>query len=70
MHKVIETLARFGKDDGGAPATEYALMAAFIALVMAVGAGVLGGGLNTVFTNIGNTMATAQVPTLPNPVGP
>lgn len=38
----------------GATATEYALLVAFIALVIIAGVTVFGGSLNTFFSNIGS----------------
>jgi pilus assembly protein Flp/PilA len=38
--------------DRGATATEYALLVAFIAIVIIVGVGLFGTALNTFFTNL------------------
>jgi pilus assembly protein Flp/PilA len=53
------------KNQKGAVAIEYALLAALIALVLAVGAGILGNGLNTMFGKIGTELNGANVPNLP-----
>jgi pilus assembly protein Flp/PilA len=45
-------LARFAKDESGATAIEYGLIAALIALAIIVGAGALGNSLNGMFTKI------------------
>ncbi len=45
-------IARFVKDESGATAIEYGLIAALIALAIMVGAGALGNALNAKFTNI------------------
>ena len=44
--------ARFVKDESGATAIEYGLIAAGIALAIMVGAGSLGNSLNNQFTEI------------------
>ena len=44
--------ARFVKDESGATAIEYGLIAALIALAIMVGAGSLGNSLNNQFTEI------------------
>ncbi len=57
MSKLI---ARFVKDESGATAIEYGLIAALIALAIMVGAGQIGNALNTTFTDIGTTLDTAN----------
>ncbi|WP_095082373.1 Flp family type IVb pilin [Mesorhizobium sophorae] len=49
-------IARFVKDESGATAIEYGLIAALIALAIITGAGALGNALNTKFMAIGNTL--------------
>ncbi|MEO1700752.1 MAG: Flp family type IVb pilin [Pseudomonadota bacterium] len=44
--------ARFIKDESGATAIEYGLIAALIALAIIVGAGALGSNLNAKFESI------------------
>jgi pilus assembly protein Flp/PilA len=48
----------FGSEDGekGATATEYALLVALIAIVIAVAVGFFGSQLSTFFHNIGTTV--------------
>jgi pilus assembly protein Flp/PilA len=56
-------LARFAKDESGATAIEYGLIAALIALAFIAGATKLGNALSTAFNNIATTMdnhVTAQ----------
>ncbi len=66
MSKLVRNIVQLAKDDRGAPATEYALLIAGIALVAVVGMFALGGGLNTIFNNMGAALATTPVPpTLP-----
>ena len=44
--------ASFVKDESGATAIEYGLIAALIALAIVVGAGALGNALNAQFANV------------------
>ena len=44
--------ARFAKDESGATAIEYGLLATLIGVALIVGAGLLGTQLNTTFSNI------------------
>jgi pilus assembly protein Flp/PilA len=48
--------ARFAKDESGATAIEYGLIAALIALAIMVGAGAVGNSLNAKFTSISNSL--------------
>ena len=48
--------ARFVKDESGATAIEYGLIAALIALAIIVGAGLVGKSLNQKFTDISSTL--------------
>jgi pilus assembly protein Flp/PilA len=52
-------LARFAKDESGATAIEYGLIAALIALAIIVGAGALGNSLNDMFGNIATKLNSA-----------
>lgn len=47
---------RFAKDESGATAIEYGLIAALIALAIMVGAGALGNSINNQFMAIGSTL--------------
>ena len=49
-------VARFAKDESGATAIEYGLIASLIGVAIIVGAGALGGKLNTAFTDLSKTM--------------
>ena len=53
MSKLV---ASFVKDESGATAIEYGLIAALIALAIMVGAGQLGNALNAEFTGIAGMM--------------
>jgi pilus assembly protein Flp/PilA len=48
--------ARFVKDESGATAIEYGLIAALIALAIMVGAGTLGNSLNNQFMGISGAL--------------
>lgn len=49
-------VTKFVRDESGATAIEYGLLAGLIAVVIIVGAGLLGTNLNTLFTNIANCL--------------
>ncbi len=49
-------LKRFVKDESGATAIEYGLIAALIAVVIITGAGLLGTELGALFTRISNIL--------------
>jgi pilus assembly protein Flp/PilA len=49
----------FAKDESGATAIEYGLIAALIAVVIIAGAQALGNALNTKFSNIGSSVSGA-----------
>jgi len=50
---------RFLKNESGATAVEYGLIAALIGVVIIAGAGALGTALNAKFTAIGATVSSA-----------
>ena len=52
-------LSRFVRDESGAAAIEYALIAGLIALVIVVGATALGSAISDKFTNIGTSVTNA-----------
>lgn len=49
-------IARFVKDESGATAIEYGLIAALIAVAIIGGASMVGSQLSAKFTGIGNTL--------------
>jgi pilus assembly protein Flp/PilA len=49
--------ARFLKDESGATAIEYGLIAALIALAIVTGASLLGNALDTQFSNIAGRLS-------------
>ncbi|MFE0018079.1 Flp family type IVb pilin [Mesorhizobium sp. NPDC059054] len=55
-------LSRFFKDESGATAIEYGLIAALIALAIVTGAGFLGNTINAKFNTIANKLAGATAP--------
>jgi pilus assembly protein Flp/PilA len=57
MSKLV---ARFVKDESGATAIEYGLIAALIALAIMVGAGAVGNALDDRFQDIANTLNTTN----------
>jgi pilus assembly protein Flp/PilA len=51
--------SRFARNESGATAVEYGLIAALIGVVIIAGAGFLGTALNAKFQAIGNTVSAA-----------
>ena len=56
--KFVQFVQSFLRDEDGAAAIEYGLIAALIAVAIIVGAGSLGTSLNGIFTRLGLCMAT------------
>lgn len=56
---MAKILARFAKDESGATAIEYGLIAALIGLAIVVGAGALGNGLNNQFNHIATKLKSS-----------
>ena len=50
--------ARFAKDESGATAIEYGLIAALISVALIAGAGALGTALNNTFSKLGTKLTT------------
>ncbi len=59
--KLIQSLKHFIRDEDGAAAIEYGLIAALIAVAIIAGASLLGTSLDGLFTRLGNCMATPSV---------
>ncbi|WLR92731.1 Flp family type IVb pilin [Shinella zoogloeoides] len=57
---MTKIFARLLKDESGATAIEYGLIAALISVALITGATSLGGTLNNTFRNISNHMTNAQ----------
>lgn len=55
--------ARFAKDESGATAIEYGLIAALISVAIIVAATALGGSLSNLFTGISTRLNNVNVPT-------
>jgi pilus assembly protein Flp/PilA len=49
-------LEKFMRDESGATAAEYALLVAFIAVVIIAGASALGGSINSALSNVSTTI--------------
>ena len=56
--KSVQFVQSFLREEDGAAAIEYGLIAALIAVAIIVGAGLLGTNLDGLFTRLGNCMAT------------
>ena len=56
--KLVQAIRSFLRDEDGAAAIEYGLIAALIAIAIIVGATLLGASLDGLFTRLGNCMAT------------
>jgi pilus assembly protein Flp/PilA len=56
---MTKLVSRFLKDESGATAIEYGLIAALISVALITGATTLGSKLNLVFTNLSETMNSA-----------
>ncbi|MFL0694709.1 MAG: Flp family type IVb pilin [Agrobacterium tumefaciens] len=57
---MTKLFARFVKDESGATAIEYGLIAALISVALITGATTLGGALNDTFQNISTEMQDAR----------
>jgi pilus assembly protein Flp/PilA len=57
---MTKIFARFMKDESGATAIEYGLIAALISVALITGAGALGSQLNTTFNGLKDTLADNQ----------
>ena len=57
----MKLITRFLKDESGADATEYALLAALVAVGIIGGATTMGASISGLFTGIGDTVA-AETP--------
>ncbi|MGA0595927.1 Flp family type IVb pilin [Enterovirga sp. CN4-39] len=54
----MNIMKRFGKDESGATAIEYGLIAALIAVVIIGALSMIGTSLNASFTQIGTSLGT------------
>lgn len=62
---MLDLIKRFCRDEDGATATEYAMLLIFIALAIAFGASYLGVSINSLFKKVGDTIAGAAIPSIP-----
>jgi pilus assembly protein Flp/PilA len=62
MKNMQMVLKRFWAGEDGVTAIEYGLLAALIAVVIIVGAGLVGTELNTLFTDISTCLAGGACP--------
>ncbi|PKA44005.1 Flp family type IVb pilin [Rhizobium sullae] len=60
---MTKLFSRFLKDESGATAIEYGLIAALISVALITGATTLGGSLNNTFQNISDKMVDAEAKT-------
>ena len=61
----VAFICRFQRDQRGLTGVEYAIMLVFLAMVIAVGAFVLGQNVSNLFGNAGGSLGSAQLPPLP-----
>ena len=59
---MLKLVKRFRRDDGGATMVEYGLLVGLIALVVALGATVLGQDISTIFNSIGTYLKGLPIP--------
>ncbi|RYH00286.1 MAG: Flp family type IVb pilin [Alphaproteobacteria bacterium] len=59
----MSVFARFMKDESGATAIEYGLIAALISVALIAGATTLGGALNSQFTNLSKKLSCGSAAT-------
>lgn len=58
----MNLIAKFAKDESGATAIEYGLIAALIAVAIIGAATFLGGSLSNMFNKVGTKLNTVNVP--------
>ena len=56
----MKTLSKFLKNESGATAIEYGLIAALISVVIIVAVSTLGGQLNKTFSTVGSSLTSAN----------
>jgi Flp pilus assembly pilin Flp len=59
---MLSLIKRFCRDEGGATATEYAMLVVFVGLAVAVTAQTFSENLSTFFGRIGTTLAAVVFP--------
>jgi len=58
----MDKIMQYMGDESGASAAEYALILALVAVAIIVGLGFLGSQINSVLSNVGTTISTADAP--------
>lgn len=61
---MLSLSSQFRNDEGGATATEYAMLIVFVALAIAAGAQVLGGDIAKLLTSVGTSLSNITLPTV------
>ena len=59
MNKIVELKNRLVSDESGATAIEYGLIAGLVAVAIIAALTALGGSLDTLFTNVSDTVDAA-----------
>lgn len=67
---MTKLFSRFLKDESGATAIEYGLIAALISVALVAGATTLGGKLNDTFVKLGTKLDDAVTPKTTTPADP
>ncbi len=60
---MLEMINSFHRDESGATMVEYGLLVALIALVVGLGAQIVGTQLSTIFSEVGSYVGAITVPT-------
>jgi pilus assembly protein Flp/PilA len=61
---MLSLTCRFRSDEGGATATEYAMLIVFVALAIAAGAQTLGNDIANLLTSVGTSLSNITLPTV------
>jgi pilus assembly protein Flp/PilA len=69
MKSVVIGIRRFLREEEGANAVEYSLLAGLIAIAIVAGAGLLGTNINTFLNNVAACVATPTVALCTAPFG-
>jgi pilus assembly protein Flp/PilA len=60
MQSMLKTISKFAKDESGATAIEYGLIAALVAVGLIAALTALGASLSKIFTHVATTLNTAS----------
>jgi pilus assembly protein Flp/PilA len=69
MKNLVVGIRRFLREEEGANAVEYSLLAGLIAIAIVVGASTLGGNINTFLNNVATCVATPNQANCTAPFG-